>query len=178
MQTLARSLGFCSGGMAVEQTLPPQYSIIRHLVIRGGSQQELENLLKDRCDAPNLSVRCSVILTVGGDGCEPRDVIPEATKAVIERDASSLSNYLIQVAELFNSQVPANSAIRSALHPALARATAGFRRGVAIVNLPSCFVRPEDAVEALLEPLQQIMKARDLWPCEQDDLGEDASAQA
>src|SRR4051794_6158362 len=47
-------------------------------------------LLVDWCDSADVDV----VLTTGGTGLSPRDVTPEATKAVIERDANGIAEYL------------------------------------------------------------------------------------
>ncbi len=73
-----------------------------------------------------------VILTTGGTGFAPRDVTPEATRAVIEREAPGLAEAM-----------RAASAEKSK-HAMLSRATAGLRGKVLIVNLPGS---PRAAVE-------------------------------
>lgn len=67
---------------------------------------------------------CDVILTTGGTGFSPRDVTPEATRKVIDRDAPNVSQYL-----LFKG-IDVNPAA------ALSRGTAGVRESTLIVNLP------------------------------------------
>ena len=65
-----------------------------------------------------------LILTTGGTGLAPRDVTPEATRAVIEREANGIAEYL--------------RASTAADFPraALSRGVAGVRNRVLIVNLP------------------------------------------
>ncbi len=68
--------------------------------------------------------RADLILTTGGTGLTPRDVTPEATRAVLEKEASGIAE-----------------AIRAAAYPrfpraALSRGTAGVRGRTLIVNLP------------------------------------------
>ena len=76
-----------------------------------------------------------VILTTGGTGFAPRDVTPEATRAVIEREAQGL-------AEAMRSASGSKSP-----HAMLSRAVAGIRGTVLIINLPGS---PKAAVENLL----------------------------
>jgi molybdenum cofactor synthesis domain-containing protein len=73
-----------------------------------------------------------IILTTGGTGFAPRDVTPEATKAVIEREAPGLAEAM-RAASLLKSP-----------HAMLSRAIAGLRGKVLIVNLPGS---PKGAVE-------------------------------
>ena len=75
-----------------------------------------------------------VILTTGGTGFSPRDVTPEATLSVIERQTPGLTEAM-RAASL---QITA--------HAMLSRAVAGIRRQTLIVNLPG---NPNAAVENL-----------------------------
>jgi len=75
-----------------------------------------------------------IILTTGGTGFAPRDVTPDATRAVIEREASGL-------VEAMRAASGAKSP-----HAMLSRAVAGIRGHVLIINLPGS---PKAAVENL-----------------------------
>lgn len=75
-----------------------------------------------------------VILTTGGTGCAPRDVTPEATRAVIEREVPGIAE-----------QMRACS-MRVTPHAMLSRATAGIVGQCLIINLPGS---PRGAVENL-----------------------------
>jgi molybdopterin adenylyltransferase len=66
----------------------------------------------------------AVVLTTGGTGFAPRDVTPEATRAVVEREAPGL-------AEAIRAD-----AIARTPHALLSRGTAGLRGATLIVNLP------------------------------------------
>ena len=80
------------------------------------------------------SGRFDVILTTGGTGFALRDVTPEATRAVIQRDAPGL-------AETMRAE-----SLRKTPHSMLSRAVAGIRGQTLIVNLPGS---PKGAVENL-----------------------------
>ncbi len=66
----------------------------------------------------------NLIVTTGGTGFSPRDVTPEATRDVIEREAPGL-------AELMRSE-----SLKITPLAALSRAVCGIRRRALIVNLP------------------------------------------
>jgi molybdopterin adenylyltransferase len=76
-----------------------------------------------------------VILTTGGTGFTPRDVTPEATLAVIDRQALGL-------AEAMRAE-----SLKITPHAMLSRAAAGIRGRTLIINLPGS---PKAAVESLL----------------------------
>jgi molybdopterin adenylyltransferase len=80
------------------------------------------------------SGRFSVILTTGGTGVALRDVTPEATRAVIEREIPG-------VAEVMRAEGRKATPLA-----ALSRAVAGVRGRTAIINLPGS---PKGAVESL-----------------------------
>jgi molybdenum cofactor synthesis domain-containing protein len=78
--------------------------------------------------------RFDVILTTGGTGFALRDVTPEATRAVIQRDAPGLAETM-----RFES-------LKKTPHAMLSRAVAGIRGRTLIVNLPGS---PKGALENL-----------------------------
>ena len=67
---------------------------------------------------------CDVILTTGGTGLTPTDLTPEATRAVLEREAPGISEALRA------------AAVPSFPRAALSRGVAGVRGNTLIVNLP------------------------------------------
>ena len=79
------------------------------------------------------SAAAPVILTTGGTGVAPRDVTPEATRDVIDREIPGL-------AELMRSEGRKTTPFAS-----LSRAVAGVRGRSLIVNLPGS---PKGAVES------------------------------
>ena len=75
-----------------------------------------------------------VVLTTGGTGFGPRDVTPEATKAVLEREAPGLPERIRRESE------------KTAPAAALSRGVCGLRGRTLILNLPGS---PKGAVESL-----------------------------
>lgn len=84
--------------------------------------------------------RADLVLTTGGTGLTPRDVTPEATRPLLEKDAPGLAE-----------------AMRMAIYPTfpravLSRGVAGVRGRTLIVNLPGSRGGVRDGL-AVLDPL-------------------------
>lgn len=73
-----------------------------------------------------------VILTTGGTGFAPRDVTPEATRAVIQKEAPGLAEVMRQ------------ESIKVNVHAMLSRGICGIYKNSLIINLPG---NPKAAVE-------------------------------
>lgn len=71
-----------------------------------------------------LSHRATIVLTTGGTGLAPRDVTPDATESVIDRQAPGIA------------QAIRADAIAKTPHGLLTRGIAGIRGRTLIVNLP------------------------------------------
>jgi molybdopterin adenylyltransferase len=128
------------GWRVVQQTiLPDDLKLLREILI----------LWADRDDA-------DIILVTGGTGFAPRDVTPEATRAVIEREAPGLTEAMRA------------ASLQVTPHAMLSRAVAGIRGRVLIVNLPGS---PKGAVENLQVILPVLPHAVEL-------LREDPNAEA
>ncbi|HTI65007.1 MAG TPA: MogA/MoaB family molybdenum cofactor biosynthesis protein [Gemmatimonadaceae bacterium] len=78
-----------------------------------------------------------LVLTTGGTGLSERDVTPEATRAVIERDAPGIAER-IRV-----------TAIESFPRAALSRGVSGTRKRTLIVNLPGSTGGVRDGLAAI-----------------------------
>ena len=86
-----------------------------------------------------LSERAQLVLSTGGTGLGPRDVTPEATRGVIERDAPGISEALRA------------DSIAKTPHGLLSRGVAGVRGRALIVNLPGSTGGCRDGF-AILQP--------------------------
>jgi molybdenum cofactor synthesis domain-containing protein len=83
-------------------------------------QDQIAGLLRTWSD----ELRLNLILTTGGTGLAPRDVTPEATKAVIERETPGIAEALRAVS------------LRYTAMAMLSRGVAGVRGHTLIINLP------------------------------------------
>ena len=87
-----------------------------------------------------------VIITVGGTGFSPRDVTPEATRDVIDREAGGLTAALLA------------EGLKSTPRAALSRAVAGLRGRTLIVNLPGSLSAVRESMPLLRELLPHAVK--------------------
>jgi molybdenum cofactor synthesis domain-containing protein len=71
-----------------------------------------------------LAEEAALVLTTGGTGLGPRDVTPEATREVLERDAPGIAEALRA------------DSLRKTPHALLSRGVAGVRGRALVVNLP------------------------------------------
>jgi molybdopterin adenylyltransferase len=108
-----------SGAAAAEWAISLGYDVSARAVVRDDTVAIVRQLLA-WCDEDTADL----VLTTGGTGLSPRDVTPEATRAVIEREA-------IGIAERLRIETGADVA-----RAALSRGIAGVRARTLIVNLP------------------------------------------
>lgn len=92
------------------------FEVIRRIV--PDEQREISRVLVE------LAGQASVVLTTGGTGFAPRDVTPEATSEVIDREAPGIAE-----------GIRADALARTP-HALLSRGIAGLRGSTLIVNLP------------------------------------------
>ncbi len=105
-------------------------------------QAEIEATLRRLCDEE----RCRLVITTGGTGPSKRDVTPEATRAVLERELPGFGEIM---------RIESYAKVKTAI---LSRATAGTRGESLIVNLPG---NPRAIGECLPLLLPAIVEAID-----------------
>ncbi|GER88186.1 molybdenum cofactor biosynthesis protein [Dictyobacter vulcani] len=100
-------------------------------------QAQIASVLRSWCDEQKLNL----IITTGGTGLAPRDVTPEATKAIIERDAPGISEALRAISLQYTPMAM------------LSRGVAGVRGRTLIINLPGSPKAVQQCLEYALSVL-------------------------
>lgn len=134
-----------SGQVMEDMLREAGYEILRKIVLPD-EQQMLADEMKKMCDEG-----ADLIMTTGGTGFSRRDVTPEATKMVIEKEARGITDAI-----LFYSLSITPRAM-------LSRAIAGIRGETLIVNLPGSPKAVREALEYILPSLEhglEILKGQ------------------
>lgn len=103
----------------------------------------IQNTLMTWCGSGHIDL----VLTTGGTGFSPRDITPEATQAVIQRQAPGL----VEAMRL--------ESLKTTPHAMLSRGIAGIRNRTLIVNMPGS---PKAALENLATILPVLPHAVEL----------------
>jgi molybdopterin adenylyltransferase len=114
----------------LKENITNEYKIIYKLI-----PDDYDTIVKTLKEA--VKEKCSLILTTGGTGPAPRDVTPEATKEVIEKELPGFGE-LMRMHSL--KYVPTSI---------LARGTAGVVRNSFILNLPGSPKAIKENLEAV-----------------------------
>ena len=101
------------------------------------SMDEIEAVVVELVDTLDVDL----VLTTGGTGLAPRDVTPEATRRVIDREAPGIAE-----AMRYYSLAKSPRAM-------LSRAIAGVRRNTLIVNLPGSVRGVKECLDAIYAQL-------------------------
>jgi molybdopterin adenylyltransferase len=119
-----------TSGPALVRLVQEQGWTVDRQALLPDDQAAIRDLLASWADSGALDV----VLTTGGTGFSPRDVTPEATRSVIEREAPGL-------AEAMRA-----ASLQITPHAMLSRIVTGIRKRTIIINLPGS---PKGAVENL-----------------------------
>ena len=92
-----------------------------------------------------LASRAAIVLTTGGTGLAPRDVTPEATRTVLQREAPGIAEALRA------------DSIAKTPHGLLSRGTAGVVGRTLVVNLPGSAGGSRDGYEVLRPALAHAL---------------------
>jgi molybdenum cofactor synthesis domain-containing protein len=93
-------------------------------------------------DVRNLDL----VITTGGTGVSPRDVTPEATRRVMDREIAGMAEAMRQ------------ESARKTPHAMLSRAVAAIRRQSLIINLPGSPKGARESLQAILPALEHALE--------------------
>ena len=130
-----------SGDLIASWAMEHGYSIAERALIPDDTVR-IASTLSGWCDAG----RADLILTTGGTGLTERDVTPEATRAILQKEAPGIAE-----------------ALRMTSFPrfprsALSRGTAGVRGKTLIVNLPGSPGGVRDGLAVLAELVEHAVE--------------------
>jgi len=128
-------------GKAIEECVAALSSENRYLLV----PDEVPAISRAICNLAD-DFGADVIFTTGGTGFAPRDVTPEATKAVIEREAPGISE-----------AIRAKS-LEITPRAMLSRAISGIRGKTLIINLPGSPKAVRESISVVLPVLEHAVE--------------------
>ena len=137
------SQGVCQdkSGPLIKELVSPLGKTAEYILVPD-EKEKIEEALIYLCD----DVKADVVLTTGGTGFAPRDITPEATKAIIEREAPGIAE-AIRIKSL---QITPKAM--------LSRAVSGIRGKSLIVNLPGSPKAVRESLEFILPVLPHAVE--------------------
>lgn len=125
-------------GQVIEEIVGQNgFKVIKKVVLPD-EKDLLEKEMINMCD--NLNV--NLLLTTGGTGFSKRDITPEATKSVIEREALGI----VEAIRFYSLQITKRAM--------LSRATSGIRQNTLIINLPGSPKACKEALDFVLDDVK------------------------
>jgi molybdopterin adenylyltransferase len=130
-----------ASGRAVAQALEAAGFVIERREVVPDDRAAIEGLLRSLADAG-----IPLVVTTGGTGLGPRDITPEATRAVIEREAPGLAEEMRAVGR------------GSTPFAALSRGLAGSRGKTLVLNLPGSETGATQSLAAVLPTIPHALE--------------------
>lgn len=130
-----------SGKLAVERLEKNGFEISEYAVVADDSRL-IESILVKFCD----ELKVDLVVTTGGTGIGPRDVTPDATKKIIEKEMHGLSEAMRTYGQ---RRTPLSM---------LSRGVSGVRGNTLVINIPGSVKAVSESFEALFPGLLHIYK--------------------
>jgi molybdenum cofactor synthesis domain-containing protein len=128
-------------GPAIEELVIPLPARIDCYRVIPDETKTISDTLKECSD----SLHCDLIITTGGTGVGPRDVTPEATRAVIEKEIPGMA------------EVMRMEGLKKTPHAMISRALVGSRGQSLIINLPGSPKAVKENLLAILPALSHTI---------------------
>jgi len=115
---------------------------IRHTVIIPDEKDKIKDVLIDCADRMKLDL----IITTGGTGVSPRDLTPDATLEVIDKEVPGMAEAMRRVSAAITP------------HAMISRAVVGIRNRSLIVNLPGSPKAARENLTVILPALKHAVE--------------------
>ncbi len=113
-----------------------EYQVVRYLLI-ADDQERIAATLTQWVDVEGIDL----IVTTGGTGVSPKDLTPEATRMVIEREVPGIAEAMRM------------ASLEKTVQAVWSRGVAGIRQQSLIINLPGSEKAARENIEAVLPAL-------------------------
>jgi molybdenum cofactor biosynthesis protein MoaC len=130
-----------SGKVVMDRLVKNGFKVVDYKVIPDEAEL-IESELKRFCD----ELKVDMVITSGGTGLGPRDVTPEATRKIIEKDVSGVAEALRAYGQ---RRTPLSM---------LSRGVAGVRGRTVIINLPGSVKAVSESLDALFPGILHVYK--------------------
>ena len=124
-------------GPAIKELITPLPAQVQFYQVIPDETKVISAALQDCSD----TLHCDLIITTGGTGVGPRDVTPEATRAVLEREIPGMA------------EVMRMESLKKTPHAMISRAVVGIRNRSLIINVPGSPKAVRENMEAILSAL-------------------------
>jgi len=130
-----------SGKVVIDRLVKNGFEVVEYKIIPD-EPDLIESELKRFCD----ELKVDIVLTSGGTGLGPRDVTPEVTRKIIEKEVSGIAETLRAYGQ---QRTPLSM---------LSRGVAGVRGTTVIVNLPGSVKAVSESLDSLFPGILHIYK--------------------
>ena len=113
------------------------FKVVKQIILPDDKEM-LANEFKYMCD----ELKVNLVLSTGGTGFSKRDITPEATKEVIEREVPGICEAI----RMYSMQITKRAM--------LSRAVSGIRKDTLIVNMPGSPKACKEALDFVLDDLK------------------------
>ncbi len=112
------------------------FQVVKRAII-ADEKEKIKKILGQWSDRECIDL----ILTTGGTGVSPRDVTPEATREILEKEIPGICEAMRR------------TSLDRTPHAILSRAAAGIRKSTLIINLPGSLQGARENLASILEAL-------------------------